>query len=667
MEQSAVRSRSGIWRVGAGLMAAFLLFVLIPRAGASAAVPIADAHVVASATGTVLHAGLIESAGNKLVDGEVAFTGAVYDSTGFAAATFNEMQRKVAPAAVSTLAYSRGVGIEAGLASTPDKTNQVLLAGLAEISAPIGGFTSKQIGPLDVGPLAWANLVRGMAGADARKDRCVIGSDLSASLAYVADAQLLDAGPGSSSTTERNSSSAPAGTSTPLQQAGDTVRSLTSGFTGRLAQAAPEPVAAVIPQPAPAQSTTTKQTTTKQTTTNAAAAPNEGLAAPVIALDSEGPKRAVSQSRSRTLLVGQRSRDGKLMGTDFGVMSEVRQTIAPVTLFKGTSSELTLELLGEWVLQAVATGLPGGAYVHYGPGNVSPSTPVIRILDASGVTDVLTLQDLLGGKGLVIEIPGLAEIAIGEDARAIGGDADSVPRIAGNGTSAAAAVDVVRVKLLQGAPVQLTDLRIGHMEARSSVPAGGVACDIPVSKKPDAESVSVGHTFEVGFRVTNPYDCTLRNVVITDKVDTEGDARFDVVSTTPKTADTPVEPGLVKGTIRWKIGDLAPHTTKKTSAVFRAADGPGVITDEATAAGTVGGCARPGATVGGVDVSATDAVLLGDTPQVDVDVLADTVVAGEHRYRVVPLTGAPIAKLLLISLGLLAAGGAALTLAYRFR
>src|SRR5438309_11994023 len=103
-------------------------------------------------------------------------------------------------------------------------------------------------------------------------------------------------------------------------------------------------------------------------------------------------------------------------------MSEVRQTIAPVTLFAGTPNETTIELLGEWVLQTVATGMPGGAWIHYGPGTVSPQTPIVRLIDSGGKRALLSFQDVFGDKGFSFEIPGVAEISIGEAPRAIGGN-----------------------------------------------------------------------------------------------------------------------------------------------------------------------------------------------------------------------------------------------------
>lgn len=355
----------------------------------------------AFATGTVFHADLLSNAETRLVDTEVAFSGAVFDTSGLDDVRRNELGREFAPILPSKRAFGRGTGLEVGLGVAPDTDNQLILSGRAEVSAPPNlAAVSREIGPVDLDPLAWADLLR--AEAFARSDTpCVIGTDASRGLAYVTDVQLLD---------------------------------------------------------------------------TASSEETEGLEAPVVALDASDPARAVSQSRSRTVLVEQRDRDGRRLGDGFGIMSEVRETIAPVTLFAGTANAFTIEFFGEWVLQAVATGVDGGAYVHYGPGEVSPETPVLRLIDADGAENLITFQQLLGDDGLVIDVPGVAEIAIGEPPRAIGGAAGSSPTATSDGTRAAAAVDVVRVRALPGAPSELADLRVGHMETSAQVPSGGLDC-----------------------------------------------------------------------------------------------------------------------------------------------------------------------------------------------
>jgi hypothetical protein len=664
MEQGAVRTKR-LRRASACLSSAVLVLLVAGPVGGQVAYE--EAAFSASATGTVLHADVLRAGDTKVVDAEVAFTGASFDSEGLHAPATNEVQRVFTPARSGKTAYARGSAVEAGLAVTPADDNQVILAGKAEADSPEGGTSTEEIGPLDLAPLAWANLLRGRALAKSKDGMCGLGSDLSRGTAYAADVQLLDTGGSASASASGSSASAPKQAEEEEESSsalGDVVETVTEpvrGLLGALTQSEPTaPVAQALPVAKAAAPATTKAAAVEEE-------PAEGLVAPLVALDANDPKRAVSQSRSRTVMVPQVGADGKALGSDFGIMSEVRQTIAPVTLFKGTPSEITIELLGEWVLQAVATGEAGGAYIHYGPGEVQPSTPVLRLLDATGVNTLLTLQDLLGDEGLVIEIPGVAEIAIGEDPRAIGGHAGTKPSVAADGTSATAAVDVVRVRLLPGAPAELADVRVGHMEVRTAVPQGGVSCPIPVTKTPDASSVDVGKTFTVDFEVANPYDCVLTDVSIVDEVTTEGNARFEVVSTDPEASSVPSGSHLEQGTVEWHdVGDIATGEKAKVSAVFRALDGRGSIVDKATASAKLADCAEEGSTVGGVDVSVVDASLTGRTGDVRVDVIA-TEVLGEVQSRELPLTGWDILRLVLLGMGMLVAGGAAITLAYRVR
>jgi hypothetical protein len=303
--------------------------------------------------------------------------------------------------------------------------------------------------------------------------------------------------------------------------------------------------------------------------------------------------------------------------------------------------------------------------VHYGPGAETPDTPVLRLITKSE-NRVLTLQDLVTDDGLVIEIPNVAEVAIGEPPRAIDGAAGSSPTVVPGGTKTSAAVDVVRVKALPGAPVQLADLRIGHMEVHSQVPAGGVSCSIPVDKTPSADKVDVGHFFDVTFKVTNPYDCTLTGVRLEDAITTEDDARFTIIATDPVASSVPQGAALQSGTITWSnIGDMAPHTTRTLKARIGARNGSGVIVDKATANGTLAGCAEPGATVAGVDVGVVGSGLTGTSGEVRVPAVATRVLSASGRD--LPLTGAPILFMVAAALVLIAGGSASLWQASRLR
>jgi LPXTG-motif cell wall-anchored protein len=208
--------------------------------------------------------------------------------------------------------------------------------------------------------------------------------------------------------------------------------------------------------------------------------PGGSFDAPLVSTTAANPDRAVSQSVSRTALRG--------TVAPFGLTSETRQTIAPVTLFKGTPNQFTIEALGEWVLSVTANGTAGSASVHYGPAAASPETPVLRVINAANVvTNVLTLQQLLTNNGLTVTVPGgVAEIAIGEPPRALGGAGGSPPETSPTtGTLASAAVDVARVRLLLQGQDHLADIRIGHMEAAVAVPSGGITCP-PTTNEPPA-------------------------------------------------------------------------------------------------------------------------------------------------------------------------------------
>lgn len=259
------------------------------------------------------------------------------------------------------------------------------------------------------------------------------------------------------------------------------------------------------------------------------------------------PLREVSQSNSTTRIVPG-SEPGRL-----GLKSETRQTIAPVTFFSGSPFQFTVEVLGEWALRATADGAMG--QVRYGPLNASPETPVVRILGAKGeVLGQLTTQMLLGQKGLEVTIPGVAEIVVGEDPRMIGGDASS-PALA-SPTQAVAAADVVRVKLLTG---QLADVRIGHMEAAVTVPAGGVQCPgLTVGHTVDKPAVTPGDDFVYTITVTNPDDCELQKVKLVETpTASKAGVKFEIVSTTPPG-------GNVSGSAATypDIGPLGPGETK---------------------------------------------------------------------------------------------------------
>jgi hypothetical protein len=216
----------------------------------------------------------------------------------------------------------------------------------------------------------------------------------------------------------------------------------------------------------------------------------------LLALDAGRlPGRVISQSTSLTYLAPNGA-------GAFALVSEVRQTIAPVTLFKGLPGEITIEFLGEFVLRATAGGRPGSAKIDYGPaGDPTPTTPVVRILTGGHSTE-LTTQQVFGHNGLAVLANPLVELRLGEAPRP---SSDALPAVAADGTSAAAVADVVSVRLLGPVPGlegSTVDVRLGHMESHVRLPAGGVPCPLPVRKKATATMVDAGQPF--GFEITVP-------------------------------------------------------------------------------------------------------------------------------------------------------------------
>jgi beta-lactam-binding protein with PASTA domain len=297
----------------------------------------------------------------------------------------------------------------------------------------------------------------------------------------------------------------------------------------------------------------------------------EVLGGLIAATNARHPYREVLQSSSSTRIV-KGSTPGRL-----GLKSETRQTVAPVTFFKGTPMQFTIEVLGEWALRAVADGTKGS--VHYGPLNSHPQTPIVRILNAKGDPIAqLTTQMLLTNQGLRIVLDGIAEISVGEPPRNIGDYSKTGALV--EDAAVAAAVDVVRVRLLEG---QLADVRIGHMEAAVTVPDNGVQCPgLKIDHVVDDDPVQAGDDFIYTIKITNPHDCVLKTVrVVESPGAAQGDVEFEVVSvdgvgfvSDDKTKATfpdigPIGPGESK-TVKVKVkspGDSPPGVLEAVAVV----------------------------------------------------------------------------------------------------
>lgn len=213
-----------------------------------------------------------------------------------------------------------------------------------------------------------------------------------------------------------------------------------------------------------------------------------------LSLGSTTAGQPISRSESRTVVVP--GSEGRL-----GLMSETSQVLGPVTLLAGTANVHRLEIKGQWVLRVTADGKT--ASVSYSPQNVANDEALVVVRNAAGAvvaSATASQMRLAGAVGLRLDIAGVGEIVVGEQPRARG--RAGAPQV--SGTSAEAAVDLVRIRLLG------QDVRLGHMEAAVAVPASGVVCPgLEVTMTPDTATVTPGSDFGVKVRVRNPNEGTV--------------------------------------------------------------------------------------------------------------------------------------------------------------
>ena len=345
---------------------------------------------------------------------------------------------------------------------------------------------------------------------------------------------------------------------------------------------------------------------------------------PLLSTDTDGPNRAVSSAQTFSYLVN--NGDGTC-----GLAAEIHQTIAPVSLrLPGTN--LLLEVGGDWLMKGVATGKATGNFFTYGPDPTTnaPNTPLIRLVDTTVpgepvVLESLTTQDILGGDGLVLPANPLIDLAVGENARAIAPpQADGTPTdpnadstATHTGTAVSAAADVLRLRLLQGvaSPFQLADVRLGHFEMDMKVPAGGVACEIPIAKTSSVPVAAGGEdiTFTVKIpsdpKAVIPFPCDLTNVTVSDILAVE---KADDPSKPPKmNIVSGVGPNGQKGTVSankqsitfgnigtWKPG--APSLVVTILAEVAPDSGSGIMRDTATATASAANCKASNSVIGDV-------------------------------------------------------------------
>jgi hypothetical protein len=218
-----------------------------------------------------------------------------------------------------------------------------------------------------------------------------------------------------------------------------------------------------------------------------------------------GPSdQGVSRSESRAVIVPGSS-PGRL-----GLMSETTQVLGPVTVLAGTANQTTVELKGQWVLRVTADGKTGS--VSYSPQGVPADQAMVLVRNAAGAVVAqasASQMKVAGSLGVRLDIPGLGQIVVGEQPRARGRTGAPQP----SGTSAEAAVDLVRIRLLG------QDVRVGHMEAAVAVPPAGLTCPgLEVSMTPNTASVAPGSGFGAKVKVRNPNEGTVSGLTVASRM-----------------------------------------------------------------------------------------------------------------------------------------------------
>ena len=310
--------------------------------------------------------------------------------------------------------------------------------------------------------------------------------------------------------------------------------------------------------------------------------------------------QGVSESISETQLV-------PLDNGNFGLSSVTTQTLAPLVLLQGTPLEVRIEVLEDIQLRATATGANGGSDVFFGfvraDGTpVANTTPVLRLTVANSAPVELTSQQVLGGEGLRLEL-GVIDVVIGgpadqiveaPDGTAAFGTADFI-RITSPGTVPTGTdpvfsgpldpLNAVTTPLLAGLaaitdPIQqalidagltVADIRLLHLEALATVPAGGIICAPPedplrnAAKDASAFSVAPGATFDYTVRVPNDGSTPLTNVRVVDTF-TGGPPPLEFVSSDP--APTSRE----GNTLTYELGTIQPGQFRSITLTFRVPD-----------------------------------------------------------------------------------------------
>ena len=293
-----------------------------------------------------------------------------------------------------------------------------------------------------------------------------------------------------------------------------------------------------------------------------------------------------------------------------GVQARATASLSSIDLLGGQDEDaLTIDVLSQPTLTAVATGTPGTAEVTW-------TAPVVQI----------NAED---GEDLVVRI------AYGDFAQDTADD----------GTRASGSASVLHVEVLRAVDMgTLAELEIAPMTVEAEAPDGGVDCPTAPETAPDdapgidvgvdgPEEVAPGEEFDYTVDVTNTIECPIEDLVVVS--DVTGPDGAEIAGTDPE--------GDVEGlTATWSdledldVGETATFTV--TVRVPEDAEVGATFRNDVTATGT---CDGDGPVV------ADDAATLPAADEQDEP--ADTQPAAQERL---PETGGGLALAGLAALGL---------------
>jgi hypothetical protein len=148
------------------------------------------------------------------------------------------------------------------------------------------------------------------------------------------------------------------------------------------------------------------------------------------------------------------------------------------------------------------------------------------------------------------------------------------------GVRVSAATDVVVVRLFE----PRAELRIGHMEVGLAVPAGGIVCPgIAMTKTSDPASVSPGHPFAWNIEVSNPNDCLLQDVKVTDMPAASAGVDWNAITSLPRSRRSFTGNSLEFDAL--PAIDTGGTAALQINAEIGPGSGPGTITNRAVAVG----------------------------------------------------------------------------------